>query len=117
MQSGLYYGAIGAIDKLSRKLRERIGESLVAIRANDPLERVTTGSLEALRKYSQALIAIDREAPGPPTFRQWATIPAWERVKARNAPTANSGIRWSVIPPNATSRAPDRAERTKMPCE
>jgi tetratricopeptide (TPR) repeat protein len=52
---------IGAIDKLSRKLRERIGESLVAIRANDPLERVTTGSLEALRKYSQALIAIDRD--------------------------------------------------------
>jgi tetratricopeptide (TPR) repeat protein len=52
---------IGAIDKLSRKLRERIGESLVAIRANEPLERVTTGSLEALRKYSQALIAIDRD--------------------------------------------------------
>src|SRR5256886_8950694 len=41
---------IGAIDRLSRKLRERIGESLTTIRANQPLEKVTTGSLEADRK-------------------------------------------------------------------
>jgi len=47
-------GLIGAIDGLSRKLRERIGESLTTIRANEPLEQVTTASLEALRKYSQA---------------------------------------------------------------
>lgn len=53
---------IDAIDKLSRKLRERIGESLVSIRGNGPLARVTTGSLEALRKYSQALVAIDLQS-------------------------------------------------------
>jgi len=46
---------IGAIDRLSKQLRERIGESLRTIRANEPLERVTTGSMDALRKYSQAL--------------------------------------------------------------
>ncbi len=46
---------LGAIDRLSSKLRERIGESLVTIRANQPLEQVTTGSLPALRKYSDAL--------------------------------------------------------------
>ncbi len=51
---------IGAIDRLSKKLRERIGESLRSIRANEPLERVTTGSMAALRKYSQALRS-DRE--------------------------------------------------------
>ena len=46
---------LGAIDALSRKLRERVGESLVSIRENAPLEQVTTASLPALRKYSEAL--------------------------------------------------------------
>src|SRR5438093_274118 len=46
---------IAAVDRLSHRLRERIGESLRTIRASDPLEQVTTRSLEALRKYSQAL--------------------------------------------------------------
>jgi tetratricopeptide (TPR) repeat protein len=48
---------IQAIDQLSARLRERIGESLRTIRANEPLERVTTGSLDAFRRYSQALRA------------------------------------------------------------
>ena len=52
---------IGAIDKLSRKLRERIGESLRTIRANEPLAAVTTGSLEALLKYPQAMRALEVE--------------------------------------------------------
>jgi len=46
---------IGAIDRLSKKLRERMGESLRTIRANEPLDQVTTPSLEALREYSQAV--------------------------------------------------------------
>ncbi len=50
---------IPALDKLSRSLRERIGESLVSIRADAPLERVSTGSLEALRKYTQAMTLED----------------------------------------------------------
>ncbi|MGH7633254.1 MAG: protein kinase domain-containing protein, partial [Gemmatimonadaceae bacterium] len=50
---------IPALDRLSRALRERIGESLVTIRANDPLEKVTTGSLEALRQYTQAMRLAD----------------------------------------------------------
>ena len=44
-----------AIDRLSKKMRERIGESLTTIRANAALEQVTTGSLEALQKYTAAL--------------------------------------------------------------
>src|SRR5213083_2133699 len=50
---------IEAVDRLSGRLRERIGESLKTIRASDPLEQVTTGSLEALRKYSQGVRASD----------------------------------------------------------
>src|SRR6266705_188701 len=50
---------IGAVDRLSHRLRERIGESLKTIRASDPLEQVTTRSLEALRKYSQGVRASD----------------------------------------------------------
>ncbi|HKT61629.1 MAG TPA: protein kinase, partial [Gemmatimonadales bacterium] len=46
---------LGAIDRLSKKLRERVGESLVSIRSNPPLQQVTTGSLPALRKYTEAL--------------------------------------------------------------
>ncbi|MGH7629540.1 MAG: protein kinase domain-containing protein, partial [Gemmatimonadales bacterium] len=52
-------GLLGAIDRLSGKLRERIGESLVTIRANPPLEQVTTASLAALRKYSEGSRLID----------------------------------------------------------
>ncbi len=45
---------IRAMDRLSKRLRERAGESLRAIRAAPPLDRVTTTSLPALRKYSLA---------------------------------------------------------------
>ena len=48
-----------AIDKLTRKLRERIGESLRDVRASPPLEQVTTPSLEALRIYAEAARSID----------------------------------------------------------
>jgi tetratricopeptide (TPR) repeat protein len=45
---------LGAIQRLSRSLRSKIGESLAAVRASPPLSRVTTSSLEALKKYSLA---------------------------------------------------------------
>ncbi len=50
---------LDAIDALSKHIRERIGESLRTIRAEPPLERATTPSLEALRKYSLAIHAVD----------------------------------------------------------
>ncbi|HUF66331.1 MAG TPA: tetratricopeptide repeat protein, partial [Gemmatimonadaceae bacterium] len=46
---------ISAIDRLSKRTREKIGESIKSVRASPPLEQVTTGSLEALRRYTQAL--------------------------------------------------------------
>jgi tetratricopeptide (TPR) repeat protein len=45
---------VSAVDELSMKLRERVGESLRTIRRTLPLELVTTGSLRALRLYAQA---------------------------------------------------------------
>ena len=46
---------MSAVDRLSAKLRERIGESLRSIRAEPPLWRYSTTSLEALRKYTEAV--------------------------------------------------------------
>ncbi|OGU34471.1 MAG: hypothetical protein A3K13_13475 [Gemmatimonadetes bacterium RIFCSPLOWO2_12_FULL_68_9] len=47
-------GLFKAVGKVSAHLRERIGESLRAVRADPPLERLTTKSVEALRLYTQA---------------------------------------------------------------
>ncbi len=52
-------GILAAIDRLSKRMRERIGESLRSIRSNEPLDQVTTGSLEALRLYTQGAHATD----------------------------------------------------------
>ena len=51
---------VDAIDELSAKLRERIGESLRTIRRSPALSRVTTSSLPALRRYTRALEAADQ---------------------------------------------------------
>ena len=52
-------GIIAAVEKLSRKLREGIGESLRSIRAEPPLAQVTTGSLAALKAYTDGNRAAD----------------------------------------------------------
>jgi len=49
---------IDSIDRLSRRLREKIGESLRTIRDSRRLAQVTTSSLEALQKYTQGTRAI-----------------------------------------------------------
>ena len=50
---------LGAVDQLGRKLRERLGESLGSIRGTEPMERATTSSIEALRKYTRAVEAFN----------------------------------------------------------
>ena len=50
-------GLIPAIDRLSKRLRGKIGESLRNVRQSPALEQVTTGSLDALRKYVQGVHA------------------------------------------------------------
>jgi tetratricopeptide (TPR) repeat protein len=46
---------IAAVGRLSNKVRARLGESASTIRDAPPLERVSTVSLDALRKYTAAL--------------------------------------------------------------
>ncbi len=50
-------GLIDAADKLARALRAKAGESLRSVNATPPLFQATTSSLEALRKYSDAVRA------------------------------------------------------------
>ena len=50
---------IEAVDRLSSRLRERIGESLRSIRQTPPLASVTTASLPALKKYTLGVRAAD----------------------------------------------------------
>ena len=52
---------IAAVDRLSKELRAKIGESLRSINRGPPLELVTTASLPALRQYSAAVRAGDHE--------------------------------------------------------
>jgi eukaryotic-like serine/threonine-protein kinase len=56
---------IPAIDKVTRELRGKIGESLKEVRDAPPLEQVTTSSLDALRKYAEAVRANDLEGDAP----------------------------------------------------
>ena len=56
---------IPAVDKLTRELRGRIGESLKSVRANPTLEQVTTPSLDALKKYAAGARTSDLESDYP----------------------------------------------------
>jgi eukaryotic-like serine/threonine-protein kinase len=47
------------LDRLARKLRAKIGESLKSVHAAPPLEQVTTSSLAALRKFDEGMRAND----------------------------------------------------------
>jgi tetratricopeptide (TPR) repeat protein len=78
---------LAAIDRLSGKLRERIGESLVSIRANPPLDEVTTRSLPALRKYSEGARLIDLGLPE-------AAIPVLEEAIALDS---NFAMAWRKL--------------------
>jgi tetratricopeptide (TPR) repeat protein len=96
---------IGAVDRLSRKLRERIGESLKSIRAGPPLEQVTSASLDALRKYSEGYRA---EQAGD-----------WERAAAayRDATAIDTGFAtasWRLAVMLYDSRASDSAFAAAM---
>ncbi len=51
---------IEAVDRLSEELRKKVGESLKTIRGSEPLAEVTTASLDALVKYSGAIVALNQ---------------------------------------------------------
>jgi tetratricopeptide (TPR) repeat protein len=98
---------IPAVEALSRKLRERIGESLRTVRAGQPLEQVTTRSLPALRAYSEGsrLVVAGRTSDALKFLEQAVALDsnfgmAWRRIGViwnnRNDPArAVSAIRRS----------------------
>lgn len=49
-----------AVERLSARLREQVGESLTSVRQSPPLSRVRTTSLAALRSYTEGAEANDR---------------------------------------------------------
>jgi tetratricopeptide (TPR) repeat protein/tRNA A-37 threonylcarbamoyl transferase component Bud32 len=50
---------ISSLGQLAKSVRERVGESLKSIRDTKALERVTTGSLPALKKYVEGMYVIE----------------------------------------------------------
>jgi tetratricopeptide (TPR) repeat protein/TolB-like protein len=56
---------IPTVEKLSREMRGKIGESLKDVRASPDLADVTTSSLDALRKYAEGVRAADVERNTP----------------------------------------------------
>ncbi|HTS89316.1 MAG TPA: protein kinase, partial [Gemmatimonadales bacterium] len=105
-----------AVDRLSKRMRERIGESLRTIRTTDPLEQVTTSSLEALRLYTDGVRAasIADNARAISLLRQAVSIDtgfamAWRKLAV--ALNNSGGSTASAI--DATTRA--YAHRDRLP--
>ncbi|HET8648862.1 MAG TPA: protein kinase, partial [Gemmatimonadales bacterium] len=105
-------GLIAAVDRLSGRVRERIGESLKTIRGGAPLDRVTTGSLEALRLYSEAVPLSDgaNYAAAIPLLRQAVAIDTGFAMAWRKLAAALGG---SGTDPVATKDAATRAYRLR----
>jgi tRNA A-37 threonylcarbamoyl transferase component Bud32/TolB-like protein len=88
---------LNALGKMSRAVREKAGESLRTIRASSSLERVTTPSLPALRKYVEGSIAADEQGEtdrGIALLREAVTLDtsfamAWRKLGVL---LANEGI-------------------------
>ncbi len=57
-------GLIEAIDNLSKDLRQKAGESIRTVRGSEPLDEVSTASLDALRLYSEGVRAFDLDDYG-----------------------------------------------------
>ena len=84
---------IASLGGLAKDVRERVGESLKSIRETKALERVTTGSLPALKKYVEGMYVIealdDRERGRTMLYEAVAIdstfAMAWRRIAASYA--------------------------------
>ena len=104
---------LATVDKVSKQLRRRIGESLKGVRASPELARVTTSSLAALREYSEGsrlAEASDQEAALPHLQRavqlDTGFAMAWRKL---GITYSNLGQRTPAI--EALSRAYNSRER------
>jgi tRNA A-37 threonylcarbamoyl transferase component Bud32/tetratricopeptide (TPR) repeat protein len=86
---------IPAVDRLTKQLRGKIGESLKAVAAAPPLAQVTTSSIDALRSYAAALRANDVEGD----FQK--AIPLFEDAIAKDSGFAAAYLQLSTTLSNA----------------
>jgi tetratricopeptide (TPR) repeat protein len=98
------------IDRVAHGLRARIGESPRALRAAPPLRQITTGSLEALRRWSEAQTAQNVEGDRPKARRLLEEATALDAGFAL-AWRALSVLYGSLGPPEAMVDAATRAYR------
>jgi eukaryotic-like serine/threonine-protein kinase len=81
---------IPAIGRLGKQLRAKVGESLKTVREASALDRVTTGSMDALSKYTAALTTLEQTGDYTkviPLLQQAVAIDstfamAWRRLAA-----------------------------------
>jgi tetratricopeptide (TPR) repeat protein/tRNA A-37 threonylcarbamoyl transferase component Bud32 len=96
-----------ALGRLAKSVRAKVGESLRSVQKAPPLEQVTTGSLEALRKYVAGSRAYDNEGntvKGLELLREAVAIDstfasAWRKMAAV---LANAGMPRDQIDTAAT---------------
>jgi tRNA A-37 threonylcarbamoyl transferase component Bud32/tetratricopeptide (TPR) repeat protein/TolB-like protein len=107
---------IAAIGRLARRTREQLGESAVVLTALPPMEQVTTTSLEALRKYTEAMRVGSGIAGAERTKREVALLEeavaldstfamAWRRLGVRLYRNGNASAATQERAEAATTRA------------
>lgn len=95
---------IDAVDRLARSIREKVGETLRSVRATEPLEDVTTSSLEALRLYAKAVDLHKREND------YYGAALHLERALARDSTFAMAWRKLGIALGNASTQPSRRAE-------
>ena len=93
---------IPTVDRLTRRLRGRLGESLKSVKDAPALAQVTTSSLDALRSFAAGLRANDVE--GEPT----RAIPLFEEAIARDSGFAAAYVQLAYSIGNAGIRTARR---------
>ena len=93
---------IPTVDRLTRQLRGKIGESLKTVRDAPPLGQVTTPSLDALRAYATALRANDVEGDYP------KAIGLFEEAIAKDSNFAAAYVQLAYSLGNARLQLPRR---------
>ena len=98
---------IPTVDRLTRQLRGRLGESLKTVKEAPALAQVTTSSLDALRSYAAALRANDVEGD------YTRAISLFEEAIARDSSFAAAYVQLAYSLGNAGIRTPRRDSLTE----
>jgi len=93
---------IPTVDRLTRQLRGRIGESLKSVKDAPALSQVTTSSLDALKSFAAGLRANDVEG------NYTAAIPLFEDAIAKDSNFAAAYVQLAYSLGNAGIRTPRR---------